>query len=502
MKEKLLAIKKISNNVNLLFVEDNQGLRQNMEKLLAKVFDQVILAEDGEDGYRKFLKTKPKIVITDINMPKMNGFQLIKKIIASDPECKIIILSAHDEKEHLHLAINFGVFRYLRKPAKLPELIGVIYSSLKSINENENRCLFTNQLNTILNYQNNIVVMMHDDQFIICNDRFYEYFGVENLEIFNEKYDDIDNLLQEHNEFLYSTSTDKWYETLQKNPGKLFHTKIKNHKDEYRHLILKARDIPQKEGHFVLSFDDVTELNLMALFDPDAAKNDLLNKDKEAILSFLKVVQENSSELKIHNIYKGLTIVNPAIIFKINKDSVVLKMPYPQLKVIKLTNYMTISSEIFPKSIMCRSIKNVDIDTQTVTTGTMSFAMNTATDRQHIRLETDDKQKCTFFYKDIRYSGNTSILDISEVSIKLSIDALPAGLDTDTDVKITLNINIHDQLHSITTKANVYRIDKHSNDYHLVLLFELNAQDLHTLKDYIAIRQMELIREFRRLGIE
>lgn len=75
---------------------------------------------------------------------------------------------------------------------------------------------------------------------------------------------------------------------------------------------MKLRKIPEKKDYYILSFDDVPELNLMSLFDSDAARDDENSLDKMAILTLLQVVKDNSSEVKVHNFYKGLTIVNPA----------------------------------------------------------------------------------------------------------------------------------------------------------------------------------------------
>ena len=117
MNQKIEKIKALSGNMNLLYVEDNLTLCKNMSNLLSRISDNVIVANDGEEGYKKYIEFHPKIVITDINMPKMNGFEMIKKIKALEPECKIIIMSAYDEKEYLYNAINLGVFRYISKPA-------------------------------------------------------------------------------------------------------------------------------------------------------------------------------------------------------------------------------------------------------------------------------------------------------------------------------------------------------------------------------------------------
>lgn len=500
MKEKIKLINKLSQKINLLYVEDNLGLSKNMHTLLSKVVDGVIIANDGKEGYQKFLKHEPKIIITDINMPEMNGFEMITKILAVEPECKIIILSALDEKEHLHKAINLGVCRYLKKPAKVPDLIDALYDTVAAIHKDENRRLFLNQLQNIINYQNSIVVMMYEGKFILPNQRFLEFFQVDTLKDFYIKYN-IDDLLLPHQEFLYTQDGVPWYKTAEKNPGKLFHTKMENSQGEKRHLILKLREVPEKEGHGILSFDDVTELNLLALFDSQAVKNDNEEQDKKAVLSFMEIVKNNASQVKIHNYYKGLTIVNPGVIVAITEDDFTLKTTNSQLKVVQLTKFTTISSEIFPKNVVCKAIKQVDIEKQTITISDMHFSLITGNDRRFIRLEATPDVKCALYYKQIQLSTETRVIDISQVSVKIEINALPAGISIDDFINMRLTIKANSKLSSIQVESKLYRIDENKRSYYLVLLFKLPSKEEEILKNYIALRQMELIREFKNLNI-
>lgn len=98
MNEIVEKIKILAKEKTLLYVEDNDGLRENMSKLLVKIFGNVILAQDGQDGYSSFVKNRPNIVLTDINMPKLNGFEMLRKMKATEPDLKVIVLSALDEK--------------------------------------------------------------------------------------------------------------------------------------------------------------------------------------------------------------------------------------------------------------------------------------------------------------------------------------------------------------------------------------------------------------------
>ncbi|PHQ65197.1 MAG: response regulator receiver protein [Sulfurimonas sp.] len=500
LADKVQTIKKLSTDITLLYVEDNIGLCNNMQKLLERVSDNIIIANNGEEGYKKFIEHKPKIIITDINMPKMNGFQMIKKIRALEPECKTLILSAHDEKEHLHAAINLEVFRYLNKPTRIPELIDAIYDTILAIHKEENRRLFLNQLQSIFNYQNNIVAMMFEGNFILPNQRFLEFFGVDTLDEFNETFN-MNQLLLEHKEFLYSSDSQSWHEKAVKNTGILFHTKMENHEGIRRHLILKAREVPEKEGHYILSFDDITELNLMSLFDNESTNIDNIAQDKMAVITFMQIIKNNSSEIKIHNFYKGLTIVNPAVILKITDNEIILKTVNSQLKIMQLTKFTTISSEIFPQSVVCKSIEDIDIDNQTLTIKDMHFSQRTATDRKFIRLEPSEEQACSLFYREIKFTSETTVIDISEVSAKVEIKALPAGIRIDEKINLTINIKINKKQTSLSTEATVYRMEENKRSYYLVLLFDLGTKDKKLIREYIVNRQMELIREFKKLNI-
>ncbi|MDD5372631.1 MAG: response regulator [Sulfurimonas sp.] len=501
MNEKIETIKKLSKDIGILYVEDNQGLSKNMQTLLSRIFDNVYIAYNGEDGYNEYIKHKPKIVITDVNMPIMSGFEMIKKIKALELECKIIILSAYDEKEDLYKALELGVFSYLHKPAKAPELVDAIYNATVAIQKEENSRIFLNQLQNIFNYQNNIVIMMHEDKFVLVNQRFNEFFGVESIDEFKKEHGDIDKLLLEHKEFLYTTPSFKWIDIAIKNPGKLFHTKIQNYKGEKRHLILKLREIPQKDKHYILSFDDVTELNLMTLFDANASKNDETSKDKASILALLKVIKDNSAEIRLHNFYKGLTIINPAVLINIDEESFSLKTVNTQLKVVQITRFMTITSEIFPKDVVCKSIKNVDSDNQIIVIDDFAFASRSAADRKYTRLEPDADHGCTLYYKNIKFPGETHIVDISEVSVKIKIDALPAGIEIGTTVKVAIFLKLKGKPMSFITLGKVYRIDENKYDYNIVLLYELDKKNLNNIREYLSNRQIELIREFKSTDI-
>ncbi|MBN2963228.1 response regulator transcription factor [Sulfurospirillum sp. T05] len=107
----------------VLFVEDENDIREALAGAIEDEFSKLITARDGEDGLKKFKKYKPDIVVTDISMPIMDGLDMARAIKAISKETPVIILSAFSEKERLLKAIDVGIDKYLIKPIDPDELM-------------------------------------------------------------------------------------------------------------------------------------------------------------------------------------------------------------------------------------------------------------------------------------------------------------------------------------------------------------------------------------------
>jgi signal transduction histidine kinase len=124
---------------SLLYVEDNEGLNAQATILFKKFFDNVISAYDGEEGLRLFQQHRPQIIITDINMPKMDGLKMSEAIHEIDSDSIIIITTAHDELEFLHRSIKIGIFDYLTKPLKIDTLVDTFTRCVSILTESLHR---------------------------------------------------------------------------------------------------------------------------------------------------------------------------------------------------------------------------------------------------------------------------------------------------------------------------------------------------------------------------
>ena len=75
----------------ILYIEDDEGVRTVNSRFLTRMFNEFYEAKDGQEGYELYKKYHPDIILTDINMPRLDGLSLAKKIRQTDQTTKIII---------------------------------------------------------------------------------------------------------------------------------------------------------------------------------------------------------------------------------------------------------------------------------------------------------------------------------------------------------------------------------------------------------------------------
>ena len=115
-----------SKALHVLYVEDNEDARKFTLEMLSRFFDDITIACDGEEGIEKFKEGKFDLVLTDINMPRMNGIELISQIKPLDDQVPILVLSAHNESGFYDEVSALGVQGYLAKPLALKQLIDTL----------------------------------------------------------------------------------------------------------------------------------------------------------------------------------------------------------------------------------------------------------------------------------------------------------------------------------------------------------------------------------------
>ena len=116
----------ICKNLTLLYVEDEDKIRNLLKSAIKHKFKEVITAGNGDEGFKKYKKYQPDIIVSDILMPVCDGLEMSKHIRAISKDVPIILFSAFSEKEKLLSAIDIGIDKYLIKPVDIDELLETI----------------------------------------------------------------------------------------------------------------------------------------------------------------------------------------------------------------------------------------------------------------------------------------------------------------------------------------------------------------------------------------
>jgi DNA-binding response OmpR family regulator len=109
--------------ITVLLAEDELALAHIVRESLEQRDFNVILSADGEQAYQQYLKQKPDILALDVMMPKMDGFELAKKIREKDQTIPIIFLTARSQPKDVVAGFEIGANDYLKKPFSVEELI-------------------------------------------------------------------------------------------------------------------------------------------------------------------------------------------------------------------------------------------------------------------------------------------------------------------------------------------------------------------------------------------
>ncbi len=117
----------------ILYIEDDEGVRTVNSRFLSRMFNELYEAKDGQEGYNLYKKYHPDIILTDINMPKLDGISLSKKIREKDKNTKIIISTAFSDKSYLLDAIELNLEKYIIKPLTSRNLMPVLTKTLKDL---------------------------------------------------------------------------------------------------------------------------------------------------------------------------------------------------------------------------------------------------------------------------------------------------------------------------------------------------------------------------------
>ena len=109
--------------IKVLLVEDEQSLAMIMKDTMEPTGMSVTLAADGEEGLRAFFADKPDVLVTDVMMPRMDGFEMVRRIREQDKLTPILFLTARSSVNDVVDGFKMGGDDYLKKPFSLQEFM-------------------------------------------------------------------------------------------------------------------------------------------------------------------------------------------------------------------------------------------------------------------------------------------------------------------------------------------------------------------------------------------
>jgi two-component system, cell cycle response regulator len=292
--------KEILKNITILYVEDENDVRDFTSKLLTSLLKNVFTAENGQDGlelYKKNINTID-LIVTDINMPKMDGITMCEKIRELNKEIPIVVTSAHNDTSFLKKAIEVGVSTYAMKPIDLYQLIDSITKAIEPIFLKKELISLNlsleskiemeiEKIKSILDAQENIIIVTNKDEITNINKKFLEFFGIESFEKFKESKNDIFDFFQEEFGFITRNQMEKqecWLKYIKDLPEVDRVVKIKNHENEEKLFTINIDYYENKVHYYIFSLTDITSIkekaNLLEYQSSHDKLTGLFNKNK------------------------------------------------------------------------------------------------------------------------------------------------------------------------------------------------------------------------------
>ncbi len=169
----------------VLLVEDEVDAREILSFYLNTIFEDVVVASDGQDGLEIFKEEQKNgkcfdLVLTDIKMPRLNGMDMIEKILSIKESQKFIIVSAYKDEEKLLKSINFRVLGYFLKPINVDNMMEILKKAKAEVlkEKKRNRSEKLLKINENYNYSLTQHLLYHNSSLVKLSKKETELLNV------------------------------------------------------------------------------------------------------------------------------------------------------------------------------------------------------------------------------------------------------------------------------------------------------------------------------------
>ncbi|SFP54306.1 GGDEF domain-containing response regulator [Hydrogenimonas thermophila] len=263
--------------ISLLYVEDDESIRDILSMILQRFVGKLYIAFDGEDGLEKFKRYHPDIVISDIRMPKLNGIDMAKQMKEINPDTAIIFITAFGDSEYLNSAINLGVQGYLIKPIERDKLIEKLNFIADAIVNAKRKISYLKLINTLFDLQKDIIMLVDSNGRIQISNRAFKYLCKQLECKEDESLYELINHFNDFNQSLKDSNSIKDY--LSNINGKIVSLKS-NNQTLYYEMHIKSID----------------EFILVEMYDVSQFKKEAIKLEQENIIDALTNVYNRKVE--------------------------------------------------------------------------------------------------------------------------------------------------------------------------------------------------------------
>lgn len=246
--------------ISVLYVEDDPSTREEIIFALNPMVQSLLVAENGEEGKKLFYEHPIDLIITDIQMPVMDGLAMITQVKSTHPKIPVIVVTAFNDTHYLFKAIELGVSHYLNKPTNLKQLRSKIEELAEQIIDKKQakwQAKLLQQYKTAIDETMTICKLDSHLDITYINAKYSHLSGYRSDEIIGMNYLSLLSL-KEPNKKL-----DAFKHSMEN--GGIWHETIENRSKNGDHFILDttAFALFESDGttaEYVLIGDDITEV--------------------------------------------------------------------------------------------------------------------------------------------------------------------------------------------------------------------------------------------------
>lgn len=283
--ENIESVIEYTKKLKLLYVEDDSSARNATLMILEGFFEDIVIAVDGEDGFEKFQANSIDIIITDINMPRLNGVEMLKKIRAINKDVSALIFSAYNESKYFMDSIKLEVQGYLLKPIDMKQFTLTLFKIVEKLilkAEAEKNLNLLNQYQELTDKSSIISKTNKKGVITYANQQFCDISGYSEDELLGKPH----NIIR-HPDMPKEAFKNLW-ETI-KDKKQIWQGVVKNKKKNGQAYYVKTavKPILDKDGNileYIALRDDITDI-----MNPKRQFYDFIDATKEPMVALIKV---------------------------------------------------------------------------------------------------------------------------------------------------------------------------------------------------------------------